>query len=137
MKEFNKIKSLRDKANEIYGQLFALRYPMVEAIYDYLMKKNGKIFLPADIEPIGITYDGGNHPEYAANPYSIVYSVTAKMYNGQKSFSVELNECDDYDKDRMTINDITTILEAVVGEGMHEGDDMASDIDEDEIGQLD
>ena len=56
----------------------------VAYIKECLEKKGGSIsFKDEDDEPYGgtfvcITYDGGNHPEYAANPYSDVQGIYMK-----------------------------------------------------------
>lgn len=61
----------------------------------------------ADVQ---IVYDGGNHPEYASNACSMVYSVYADE-NGRISLHTE--DCAEYDQDRIEIVDLTTLVEGV------------------------
>ena len=43
---------------------------------------------------ICVPYDGGNHPEYASNCFSDVYSVSL---NDKGNIVLEIEDCDEYD----------------------------------------
>lgn len=46
-----------------------------------------------DNDVVSCTYDGGNHPEYAANPFSIIYRV--KLF-GDDDIRLDIEDTDDY-----------------------------------------
>ena len=66
-----------------FEKVAELNKQLREECCDYLrkvLKENGnRIDLQSeeeeDYDIVDVTYDGGSHPEYAANPYSQVYSV--------------------------------------------------------------
>lgn len=43
--------------------------------------------------PCCVTYDGGNHPEYNANPYSWVHSV---YLNKKNELCLDIDDCSEY-----------------------------------------
>lgn len=57
-----------------------------------------------------VVYDGGNHPEYASNACSEVYTVFAND-NGMVSLHTE--DCADYEQDRIETVDFTSLVEGV------------------------
>lgn len=63
-----------------------------------LCEENGTINLEVLDVYVAVTYDGGNHPEYASNAFSDVIDVHLDEYG-----NVELciDECDEYDTDRI------------------------------------
>ena len=83
-------------------------------IKEQLEKADGRSisFTSEDGEPFGgmvvvVTYDGGRHPEYAANPYSDVYGIYMK---GDKIY-IHCEDCDEYDIDYVTYDDIVDIAD--------------------------
>jgi len=71
-------------------------------------------FVDEDGEPFGgmnvfVTYDGGRHPEYAANPYSIVKSV----YMKDGKLYVDCEDCDEFSFDRLEWGDIIDIADYI------------------------
>lgn len=63
-----------------------------------------------DNEYMCISYDGGNHPEYASNICSTVYAV---QLNERGNVSVECEDSDDYEYTRLEIVDLYTIADNV------------------------
>lgn len=57
-----------------------------------------------------ISYDGGNHPEYASNLVSECYGVGKK--NDKVYFNVE--DCEEYDIDRVTDIDLDALVDAII-----------------------
>lgn len=51
-------------------------------------------------EFVSVPYDGGNHPEYASNVFSIVYGV---FFDEEKNICLKTEDCDHY-----YICDVTT-----------------------------
>ena len=62
-------------------------------------------------DPCCITYDGGNHPEYAANPWSIVKSVSL---DNENRVCVECEECDCVVEYRISGDDMINLAEYVI-----------------------
>jgi len=50
-------------------------------------------------ESVCVEYDGGNHPDYDANPYSTVYSISLDK-NGR--IILEIEDCEEYDTENIT-----------------------------------
>lgn len=74
---------------------------------DYLretLKENGNRIDLQSVEeegyaPVCVTYDGGRHPEYDANPYSQVYGVFLNEEDNE--IYLETEDCDEYSLDRV------------------------------------
>ena len=87
-----------------FEKVAELNKQLREECCDYLrkvLKENGnRIDLQSeDYDIVCVTYDGGNHPEYAANPYSQVYSV---FFNEEDNkIYLETEDCDEYCIDRV------------------------------------
>ena len=71
-------------------------------------KEHGRIEFDEDNddEYICIAYDGGNHPEYASNICSQCYAV---KLNERGNISVEIEETDDYEHNRIETIEIYDI----------------------------
>ena len=75
-----------------------------------MIAEHGKITLgDEDDDCVAITYDGGSHPEYAGNPYSLVQSVYVK--NDELYFEIE--ETDEYEEDRVLTSDLYSVADAI------------------------
>ena len=94
-----------------------LRSEMNVAIYDMVECMGGRVESEDDDDdyPIFLSYDGGNHIEYASNMFSRLNAVFCTSNNGLKSFSVDIEDCDDYDEYRMVFADVTAVYEWVCG----------------------
>lgn len=105
-----------------------LHKPMCEAIYDMCEERGGEIDLRAYNELYGsvaISYDGGNHPEYASEAFSEVIKVKPTMLKDwltdsgkdYKSFEVTLlcyaEEIDGYDEKRMSFDETESVFRQV------------------------
>ena len=84
---------------EIVERLAPLRKNCITFLKDILKEFNGVISLVnsdnefVDNDVVSCTYDGGNHPEYAANPFSIIYRV--KSF-GDDDIRLDIEDTDDY-----------------------------------------
>lgn len=98
---------------------------MNELIYDICMSygNDGEVDLAnedGDYD-LCVIYDGGNHPEYASNVCSTVYSVKAEMCKDVfedkeiKAFSVHTEDTPNYEYYRIPFEDKDAILDALVG----------------------
>ena len=88
-----------------FEKVAELNKQLREECCDYLrkvLKENGNsIDLQSEDEDYAIvcvTYDGGNHPEYAANPFSIIYGV--KSF-GDDDILLDIEDTDDYSIDNI------------------------------------
>lgn len=105
--------------NRLWDEYISVRRSLRRAIPEYLMEalmtfdhNCMELSDPArdedeDRDCVYVTYDGGNHPEYATNPYSIVRYVYVK--NGE--VFLHLDEDDEYSLDR--VYDIGELAELV------------------------
>lgn len=95
-----------------------------EECCDYLrkvLKENGNsIDLQSEDEDddiVCVTYDGGNHPEYAANPYSQVYGIFLNEKDNE--IYLETEDCDEYCIDRvdsvMEVYDVCSFVRNIMG----------------------
>ena len=118
MEEIKNILKKNEELNAEVGKHWQeesdLRKREIEAIHDMVKTMGGTI--EVDIEndnyPV-IAYDGGNHIEYASTLCACVSSVKSTEQNGIKLFSVAIDECDDYDSDRIGFSDIDQIYDYV------------------------
>ena len=85
---FKQIVELNDKITE---QLTVLRNESLDYIKRTL-GENGVAVFDNGAETLTITYDGGNHPEYAAYPYAVVNSI----YSEGGNIYLDLEEDDRY-----------------------------------------
>ena len=73
----------------------------MEYIKAELAKHNNFIDL-TDTDGVCVMYDGGNHPEYASNAFSDVYSVFMK----DGFIYLETEDCSQYDIDSITLDNL-------------------------------
>lgn len=85
-----------------------LRNDSVEYINHILTTIGDRIYFD-DETNVCVTYDGGNHPEYDANPYSHVEGVFLK----DNKIYLETEDCSEYPLLYITANEIADIAFAV------------------------
>ena len=101
-----------DKLNKIYAEWQKLNDELFQESKDYIKKC---LSIPIDNSisldecNVCITYDGGNHPEYYANPYSHVERVYLKNGN----IYVDTEDCYQYDIENITASELFDIAESV------------------------
>ena len=61
-------------------------------------------------EILSVIYDGGNHPEYNANPFSTVNGLYLKNDN----IVIDCEDCDEYYIDSVGVEDISSIANYLV-----------------------
>lgn len=74
--------------------------------------KEGETIDITEMEDYGslcVTYDGGNHPEYAANPYSTVEGVFKK----DGKVYLETEDCDELELDRVETMDLYGVCDFI------------------------
>lgn len=96
-----------EKWSEINADLFQA---CKEYIVGVLLKlPNKEIEIECDNQPC-VTYDGGRHPEYDANPYSCVSRVYLKENN---KVYLEIEDAIDYDIYNITADELHSVAYAV------------------------
>lgn len=90
---------------KIQNELVKVREECVEYLTNTLKQdkyKEGIFPTTEDGETVCVTYDGGRHPEYDANPYSIVnrvYAEDAEIY-------LDTEDCTEYNIDRIDTDEL-------------------------------
>lgn len=80
----------------------------MEYIKKALTTTNEEIYFDEDLK-VSVTYDGGNHPEYYANPYSRTNSIFLK--NGEPYLEIE--DCSEYLLSNITTNELADVTLAL------------------------
>lgn len=107
-----------------FEKVTELNKQLREECCDYLrkvLKENGNsIDLQSENEEydiVCVTYDGGWHPEYAANPYSQVYGIFLNEKDNKIYLNIE--ETDEYCLDRvdsvLEVYDICLLVQSIMG----------------------
>lgn len=108
---------LDNELADINRQTFNLRMRLCTAIHDMVMEiaegKNYVDFSDED-EEVFVSYDGGNHSEYASALSTIARKCYAVTVEGRKTFEVDLvYEEDGYSEARMLFEDVCSVYDAV------------------------
>ena len=101
-----------DKLREIYEVLEKVNYDLFKESKDYIKECLSKTIdnsVSLDEFDICVTYDGGNHPEYDATPYSHVERVYCE--NGNVYLDTE--DCTHYDIYNITASELFDIAYSV------------------------
>ena len=107
-----------------FEKVAELNKQLREECCDYLrkvLKENGNsIDLQSEDEDddiVCVTYDGGNHPEYAANPYSQVYGIFLNEKDNEIYLNIE--DSDEYCLDRvdsvLEVYNICLLVQSIMG----------------------
>lgn len=112
-----------DKANSLWEEIWPKIKEIKSESEEYLIETlkaapNNRIyFYDEDGSPYGretcVTYNGGAHPEYASNAYSMVHAVFLKDDN----LFVDCDDCDEYDISNLfwgDIYDVALCVESIV-----------------------
>ena len=101
-----------DKLNKIYAEWQKLNDELFQESKDYI-----NVFLLKTIDNsvsidecnLYVTYDGGNHPEYDATPYSHV----ERVYCENGFVYIDTEDCTHYDIENITASDLFDIAYSV------------------------
>lgn len=82
-----------------------------EYIKDTLNKLPNKelVFDDEEVIPASVTYDGGNHPEYAANPYSNV----ERVYLNNDNIYLDTEDCSGYALENICAEEMMHVAESI------------------------
>ena len=107
---------ISNRLHEAYQEMREVKAQMVNAIHDMLSNMGAiKIDWDEDEDYPIISYDGGHHSEYASSLCASVNAIKPcfNKYDGKKSFSVDLEDENDYCENRMCFDDVAQIFEFV------------------------
>lgn len=105
-----------EKFKKAYNKWIKADKELGETSTEYLNKvlddaPNNEITLSED-NMVSVTYDGGNHPEYASDCYNMVNGVYKK--NGDIYLNTE--DCDEYELENVSPIEIYWVADAVSNE---------------------
>lgn len=72
-------------------------------IKNYLKKHGNSVDITENENMISVTYDGGNHPEYASNAFSIVKGI---FLDKNENICLNTEDCDEYHIDRINWDEV-------------------------------
>ena len=114
--EIKKVKGRFKKVSKIYYDWVEIRGKIgeysLEIIKSVLSKADGNSVEINEDNMMCVPYDGGNHPEYASNCNSRLNSVYLK--DGEIFLDIE--DCDEYEIDRINDDDVFAIAEVLVAQ---------------------
>lgn len=95
-----------------YEWLRKARKSCIEYITRVVKERNNIIQFDTEYEDeiLSVSYDGGGHPEYASNCFSDVYNV---HIDNNGCLCAEIEDCQDYDFDRLNTEEVMMIAEAI------------------------
>lgn len=109
MEAINNFKAIRAKYMNVSQELYAESIKVVKELLQLMPLKT--VTLEGEEQAWAITYDGGRHPEYAANPYSIVDAV---YLDCDGKVWIDTDDADRIDPDTLDAGDMMTIADIVV-----------------------
>lgn len=129
--------SIDSRVDKHWKEQSELRQLETESIHDMVEIMGGQVEVDYEVDesPV-ITYDGGRHAEYNSTICAVVTNIKAIEKRGFKMFSVDLEECEDYESDRINFDDIDQIYNFVCGK-FEDFVEEQKNADIDEIGQQD
>ena len=99
------------KADELYDSILPTQRKVREYSEKYIKKvleeNGGSIDLDNDDDCISVSYDGGNHPEYASNCFSMVYDV----YLEDGDIYLNTEDCDKYPIENLNWDEVYNIAD--------------------------
>ena len=115
-KKKKKVKETFEEASKKYYECVEIKHKVreisLETIKSVLSKADGNYVEISDDNMLCVPYDGGNHPEYASNCNSRLNSVYLK--DGEIFLDIE--DCDEYEIDRINDDDVFAIAEVLVAQ---------------------
>ncbi len=98
--------------DKISDELTELRKECIDYLTEQLNKEENKngISLETDNgDSVCVTYDGGRHPEYDTNAYSIVKGVYLK----DGKIMLDTEDCDEYSIDRIDTVELLSVCDFI------------------------
>ena len=102
-----KAKKYFQKADAMYDGILQIHKDIRKNCETFLKKvleeRGGSIDLTDFESNISVTYDGGNHPEYASNAFSIVESV---FLDKDGDIALQTEDCSEYPIENINWNEV-------------------------------
>lgn len=98
-----------------WNKRLTLETQIKEGCMDYIkaeLEKHGNSIDLTETDGVCVMYDGGNHPEYASNAFSSVYSVFMEDGN----IYLQTEDCDKYDIDNITLDNLFDVAYCIYSE---------------------
>lgn len=103
---------LQAELESIMEKRCAIRKELESLTSSMLFRMGGSIDIDIIDSPVCVSYDGGNHPEYASDLYATVETVRAV----DGSFAVDLIDCEpNVYADRLSFADVCDVHDAIAG----------------------
>lgn len=85
-----------------------------DSIYNHLrgegtLEFEEEVMDEKDINAISVPYNGGNHPEYASNCYSMLQAITLDYQNGEYNILLSIEDDDEYPLEEVGDMDVYNI----------------------------
>lgn len=113
-KEIKRVKRTFEEASKKFYECVEIKRKIkevsMETIKAVLSKADGNSVEIDEDNMMSVPYDGGNHPEYASNCYSRLNSVYLK----DGKIFLDIEDCDEYEIDRIDGDDVFAIAEVLV-----------------------
>lgn len=103
-----------NKTKEYYSVCTEMRLNAVNFLDTFLRENGGEITNEDErglLDGIGISYDGGNHPEYSSCIFSTIFAIR-RGEDGTIFFDLE--DEDNVMSDRITTDDLVYVVEQII-----------------------
>lgn len=107
--------SIMKKTIKNWKKRLTLETQIKEGCMDYIkaeLEKHDNFIDLSETDGVCVVYDGGNHPEYASNAFSEVYSVFMKDGN----IYLNTEDCDQYDIESITLDNLFDVAYCIYSE---------------------
>ena len=104
--------AVSDAISDYHVLMGKIRRTCLDILMKLLSEEDGNRVEISEENMMSVPYDGGNHPEYASNCFSMVNAVYLK----DDVIYLDIEDCDAYEIDRVDDNFVFQIAEAVVNQ---------------------
>ena len=105
-------KAVSNAVSDYYALMGKIRKTCLDILIDLLSEEDGNRVEISEENMMSVPYDGGNHPEYASNCFSMLNAVYLK----DDVIYLDIEDCDAYEIDRVDNEVVFQIAEAVVNQ---------------------
>lgn len=105
-------KAVSNAVSDYYVLMGKIRKTCLDILIELLSEEEGNKVEISEENMMSVPYDGGNHPEYASNCFSMLNAVYLK----DDVIYLDIEDCDAYEIDRVDNEVVFQIAEAVVNQ---------------------
>ena len=110
------------KADELYDSIIPVQQDIRKKCETYikmvLKENNGSLDCTESENMISVTYDGGNHPEYASNCFSTVNGV---FTDEKGNICLDIDDCSEYPLTDVDWDDVYNIADHIENQILNKG----------------